>query len=447
MRITTDLYEVWMAASYLQRGMRELATFSLFVRSLPPRRGFLVAAGLETALDALSSFEITPDDTRALRDLLGCDPSFVAPLAGLHFTGDVVAVPEGRVVLAGEPLLEVTAPLPEAQLVEALLLNALTYQTAVATKAARCVHAADGCPVLDFSLRRTHGLEAADTAARVSAIAGFVATSNVAAADRYGLRATGTMAHSYVQAFGDDTSAFRAFAADVPVPPTFLVDTFDLASGMRSAIEVITDAGLSRTAAVRLDSGDLDAGSRLARSLLDGAGLPDVKIVVSGALDEYRVAALRRAGAPVDVFAVGTALGVSADAPSLDSAYKLVQLGGRPVLKLSPGKATWPAAKQVWRNTTQPGPADVLALREEPAPPAAEPLLVPVVRSGRRTAAPEPVARARARLQDDLARLPAAAMDLDDPDPPVCPPSPALAELTDRLSRRDPVRAEEDAER
>jgi nicotinate phosphoribosyltransferase len=443
MRLVTDLYEVSMACSYLRREMNEPATFSLFVRALPARRGFLVAAGLQDALEALEAFEITSQDVRQLAELLGCDVSFVEPLTGLRFAGDVMAVPEGRVVLADEPLLEVTAPLPQAQLVESAVLNALTYQTAIASKAARCVLAAGGRPVIDFALRRTHGVEAADAVARVTSIVGFAATSNVGAAIRYGLRATGTMAHSYVQSFRDEESAFRAFAADVPVAPTFLVDTYDLPAGVAAAARVINDLGLGDRSAIRLDSGDLAAGSRVARSLLDQAGLPGVRIVASGGLDEYRVAALRGAGAPIDVFAVGTAVGVSADAPSLDSAYKLVQLGDRPVLKLSAGKATAPGAKQVWRAAAAAaaGTPDVLALRSEPAPAGCEPLLLPVMSDGHRLGPRPPLPEASERLHRDLAQLPPGALDIHDPHPPSCSRSAALVRLTDRLTLRHRVRS------
>lgn len=439
--IAADLYEISMAASYVRRGMNEPATFSLFVRDLPAGRGFLVAAGLETALDGLREFEVTTDDVRVLAGLFGSTVSFLEPLTGLRFTGSVLAVPEGSVLLAQEPLIEVTAPLPQAQLVEGIVLNALTYQTAIATKAIRCLTAAAGRPVVDFSLRRAHGMEAADAAARASAIAGFAATSNVRAAARYGLRATGTMAHSYVEAFGDDETAFRAFAADVQVSPTFLVDTFDLASGVRAAARVVAELGLHRTAAVRIDSGDLAAGARLARAILDGAGLTGVRIVVSGGLDEYRIAALRTAGVPVDVYAVGTALGVSADAPSLDTAYKLVQLNHRPVLKLSEGKATMPGTKQIWRRRLGPGPVDVLSLRDEPPPADGEPLLLPVMHDGERLRPPVSVAEAHQRLRHDLALLPPAALALVNPRAPTCTVSPRLSQLIDRLGRETTARA------
>jgi nicotinate phosphoribosyltransferase len=339
-------------------------------------------------------------------------------------------------VLAEEPLLEVTAPLPQAQLVESLVLNAITYQTAIATKAVRCVTAAGGRPVMDFSLRRAHGLEAAEQVARVCAIAGFVATSNIRAAGRYELPATGTMAHSYIEAFGDDETAFRTFATDVQGAPTFLVDTFDLVEGVRAAARVIADLGISGTASIRIDSGDLTAGARMARSLLDAVGLPQVKIVVSGGLDEHAIACLRASDAPIDVFAVGTALSVSDSSPALDSAYELAQLGHRPTLKLSPGKATTPGAKQIWRRRLGHGPVDVLTARDEAPPADGEPLLLPVMHSGRRLGPPATVAHARERLRHDLALLPRSALDLDHPHPPRCDISPRLERLIEQARQR-----------
>ncbi len=435
MRLVTDLYEMTMAASYLRRGMTAPATFSLFVRRMPPSRGFLVAAGVEDLLDTLETFEVRAEDVVDLARLVGCRPEVFEPLVGLRFTGDVLAVPEGRVVLADEPLLEVTAPLPQAQLVESVALNAVTYQSAIASKAVRCVVAAAGRPVVDFALRRTHGLEAADAVARVTALAGFAATSNIHAAARYGLVATGTMAHSYVQAIGDDEAAFRAFAADAPVRPTFLVDTFDLRTGLEAAARVVRDLGLEEVAAVRVDSGDLAEGARLARDVLDAAGLPGVRVVVSGGLDEHRIDALVRAGAPVDVFAVGTAVGVSDDAPALDSAYKLVEYAGRPVLKLSTGKRTWPGAKQVWRAEDVPGPRDVLALRGERGPVRHGRLLGPAMVGGRRVLPRQAVSDGAQRLARDLARLDPAALRTTDPQPPRCAVSEALAAASRRLAR------------
>lgn len=410
--LATDLYELTMAASYLRQGMDATATFSLFVRELPASRGFLAVAGIEEALDCLASFRFDQDHAEVLRRL------GVPELAGLRFTGDVWAVPEGRVVLAEEPLLEVSAPVAEAQVVETALLNRVTFRTALLTKAARCrLAAGDDAPrLVDFSLRRTHGVEAGMAVARAAAVAGFAGTSNVAAAEQYGIAALGTMAHSYVEAFADEAEAFATFAGDFPEHPTFLVDTYDIDRGVQRAIEVATKVGLPpERVAVRLDSGDLAAGARRIRGRLDAAGFRAARIVVSGGIDEHDIAALVTSGAPVDGIGVGTRLGVSADAPALDSVYKLVQYGDRPVLKLSEGKRTMPGPKQVFRG---PGTADVLACRDEPAPAGTQPLLVPVMRSGRRLGPPDTVDAARERLAADLAALPPGARDLRTPTAP-----------------------------
>jgi len=435
--LMTDLYELNMAASYLRRGMDGRATFSLFVRRLPPRRGFLVAAGLEDCLSYLESFRFVAEDLDWL-SASGFDGATVDALADLRFTGDVHAVPEGRVVFADEPLLEVTAPISEAQLVESFLLNQITFQTAIATKAVRCRLAAGDVELVDFALRRTHGIEASLAVARLSAMAGFVATSNVEAARRFGLRTAGTMAHSYIEAFEDEIEAFRAFAADRPGQTTFLVDTYDTRTGVDRAIEVIRELGAGDDAAIRIDSGDLAAEARWARERLDGAGLAGVRILVSGGLDEYDLEQLVRDGAPIDAAGVGTRMGVSADAPTLDSVYKLVAYDDRPVLKLSAGKVTIPGAKQVWRG--RPIDDDLLAGRDEPAPSGREPLLVPVMEGGARTGPAGTLGAARDRLGQDLTALPARARDLDDPSPPEVRVSTALAALaadvTSAVTRR-----------
>ncbi|SCL33029.1 nicotinate phosphoribosyltransferase [Micromonospora rhizosphaerae] len=436
--LRTDLYELRMAASYLHRGMVEPATFSLFARRLPRQRGFLVAAGLAEALAFLESFAFDDDELAYLRDVVGLDESTLSTLAGLRFTGDVCAVPEGRVVFADEPLLEVTAPIAEAQLVETGVLNLITFHTTVASKAARCRLAAGGAQLIDFAFRRTHGIEAGAGVARASAIAGFAATSHVEAARRYGLKPSGTMAHSYVEAFPDERAAFRAFAADFPTNPIFLVDTYDTPAGVRAAVDVITELGLTGPVAVRLDSGDLAALAVQARAILDGAGLTQAQIVASGSLDEDVIAAIVAKGAPIDGYGVGTRMGVSYDAPSLDSAYKLVAVGDRPVLKLSPGKATLPGPKQVFRDPTGAS-GDVVGLREEPPPGNREPLLVPVMRGGRRLDAADPVGEvreARQRFDADLAWLPEAARRLADPEPLIATVSPALTALHDRLAKQ-----------
>ncbi|MFE7317968.1 nicotinate phosphoribosyltransferase [Streptomyces sp. NPDC057555] len=430
---TTDLYEVTMALTYLREGMTGPATFSCFVRELPADRGFLVAAGVESVLDFLSRFRVGPDDVEVFAEVLHRPAAALAPLLGLRFTGEVRAVPEGRVVLAGEPLLEVTAPLPQAQVVETVVLNQLSHQTAVASKCARCVLAARGRPVVDFSLRRTHGTEAGFQAARLAALAGFAGTSNVAAAHAERLAAVGTMAHSFIEAFEDEDAAFTAFARTHPGPVTLLVDTYDVDSGVAAAARVLHALDRAEGSAVRLDSGDLAALAVRTRAMLDRAELPGVRIVASGGLDEFAVDDLVRSGAPIDVFAVGTRVGVSADAPYLDSAYKLVAYDGRPVMKLSAAKVTAPGRKQVFRH---PGCHDVIGLAEEPVPAGGVPLLETLMRDGARRAPRAPLAEARARLAADLAQLPAAARTVRSPRPPSASVSAPLAALTTEVRRR-----------
>lgn len=424
--LLTDLYELNMAASYLRRDMDAEATFSLFVRRLPPNRGFLVAAGLEPCLSFLEGFRFEEDELDHLAGRLGFDDETLEAFRALRFEGDVWAVPEGRIVLADEPLLEITAPIAVAQLVETYLLNVITFQTTIASKAARCRIAAGGKDLVDFSFRRTQGVDAAMAVARATAIVGFAATSNVEAGRRYGLPVAGTMAHSYVESFPTEKDAFVAFATDFPTRTTFLVDTYDTLNGVRTAVEVIRELGLDGRLGIRLDSGDLAALARDARAILDAAGLPHVRIFASGGLDEMDVDRLVRSGAPIDAFGVGTRMGVSADAPYLDSVYKLVEYDGRPVLKLSAAKATSPGRKQVLRGPR----GDTIALRDEPVPDGHEPLLVPVMRRGRRTGPPRTLETARRLFEHDLAGLPERARRLADPQPPPVRVSEALRELT-----------------
>ncbi len=412
--LVTDLYELNMAASYLRRGMTAPATFSLFVRGLPSDRGFLVAAGIDDCLDYLETFRFEDDDLAWLAQQ-GFSSETLDAFAAIGFTGDVEAVEEGRIVFAGEPLLEVTAPLPEAQLAETYLLNQVTFQTAIATKAVRCRLAAGPIELVDFALRRTHGTQAGMCVARLSAMAGFVGTSNVAAARELGLHAAGTMAHSYVEAFPSEAASFRAFVEDLPPPYTFLVDTYDTLAGVETAARVVHELDLTDRVSIRLDSGDLGELARGARAILDERGLGHVHIFVSGSLDEYMLEDLVASGAPIDAAGVGTRLGTAADAPYVDSVYKLVQVGSRPVMKLSAEKETLPGPKQVWRRD---GIADVLACRHEPAPPGAEELLKPAMRGGRRILARSSIQDARARIDRDLERLPAAAKRIRAPDAP-----------------------------
>jgi nicotinate phosphoribosyltransferase len=424
--LLTDLYELNMAASYLRRDMHQEASFSLFVRRLPPGRGFLVAAGLEPCLEFLEDFRFEEDELTYLGEHLGFDDQTLSAFGDLRFEGDVWAVPEGRIVLANEPLLEITAPIAVAQLVETYLLNVITFQTAIASKAARCRIAADGRELVDFSFRRTQGTDAAMAVARTTSMVGFVATSNVEAARRYGLSVAGTMAHSYIESFPSEKEAFIAFATDFPDRTTFLVDTYETLNGVRNAIEVIRELDLADHLGIRLDSGDLGLLAHQSREVLDAAGMQHVRIFASGGLDELDVERLVQAGAPIDAFGVGTRVGVSADAPYLDSVYKLVEYDGQPVLKLSAAKATAPGRKQVLRGHD----GDVISLRHEPAPDGNEPLLVPVMLEGRRTGPHRTLETARHLFEADLANLPDAARRIHDPQPPQAGSSEALAALT-----------------
>jgi nicotinate phosphoribosyltransferase len=431
--LRTDLYELNMAASYLRRGMLEPATFSLTIRSLPPQRGFLVAAGLEECLRFLEDLAFTPDDLAYL-GTIGFDDAALDAFRALRFDGDVWAIPEGRIVYADEPILEVTAPLPVAQLAETYLLNVVTSHTTLASKAARYILAAEGRDLVDFSLRRTHGMEAGLAVARGSAIVGFVATSNVEAARLLDLRPAGTMAHSYIEAFPSEREAFIAFAEDAPERGlTFLVDTYDTLNGVRTAIDVIRERGLTGNLGIRLDSGDLDALSRQSRAILDEAGLQHVKIFASGGLQEEHVAQLVGASAPIDAFGVGTMMGVSYDAPSLESVYKLVRYAGEPAMKLSARKGTLPGEKQVFRSSD----GDTIALREESLD--GEPLLVPVMREGARTHPLGSIARAHDRFVQDLRAVPDAARRINRPEAPVARVSDALLRLEEEV-RHDALR-------
>jgi nicotinate phosphoribosyltransferase len=432
--LLTDLYELKMAASYSRRGMNDMATFSLFARRLPATRGFLVAAGVESCLDFLAQLRFEEEDLRYLGETLGFTSRDLEAFRRFRFTGEVWAVPEGRIALAGEPLVEVTAPLPEAQLIETFLLNQVTFETTIASKAARCVIAAGGRDLVDFAFRRTQGIEAGLDVARLSAMVGFVATSNVEAARRYGLVAAGTMAHSYVEAFPNEIDALRAFAQDFPGQATFLVDTYDTVGGIRRAIAVIKELGLRGELGIRLDSGDLGELARRGRRLLDRGGLPNVRIFASGGLDELEIDDLVRGGAPIDVFCVGTKMGVSADSPYLDTAYKLVRYGDRPVMKLSRGKVSAPGRRQVFRRS-RPF-SDLIGLHEEAVPGGRERLLEPLMRLGRRRGSRPSIAQSRALFEADFALLPDPARDLRSPKSPPVGSSQALRRLSADTRRR-----------
>ncbi len=416
----TDLYELTMLRAYRAEGMRERAVFSLFVRA-HPRRNFLVAAGLDDVLAYLESLRFGPAALDYLRTLPEFPADFVDSLATFRFTGDVWAVPEGTPVFANEPLLEVEAPIDEAQLVETYLLNQVSLQTMIASKGVRSVLAAGGKPVIDFGTRRTHGIDAALKAARALSIVGVRATSNVEGGRRYGLPVTGTMAHSYIQAHEDERAAFRAFVRAYP-DTTLLVDTYDTEEGVRRVVQLaraVRAAGEDfRVRAVRLDSGDLGVLARSARAILDAGGLADVDIVVSGGLDEDKIAALEAGGAPIASYAVGTTINTSADAPTLDSVYKLVAYGGEGRVKLSESKETLPGRKQVFRRFDGGEAAgDVIACADETLD--GEPLLRPVMRDGRvLPGARPPLDAIREHAAAAVARLPARLRALAPAEPP-----------------------------
>ena len=413
-----DLYELTMAQVAWRRGMNAPATFSLFFRGYPQNRSYYAVAGIETALEYLESLAFTPEDLIYLGSTSLFDPEFLEALAALRFTGTVRAMSEGTLAFSNEPVLEVTAPLIEAQIVETFLLNAVSFQTTILTKAARMRLAAGERSLIDFGARRAHGRDAADLVARCSAIAGFTGTSNLRAAARFGLSPVGTMAHSFVLSFDNELEAFRAYAAEFPTSTTLLVDTFDTREGVQNAITVaheMEERG-QRLRAIRLDSGDLAALASEARSALDSAGLLHVQIVASGGLDEYSISRLIADGAPIDGFGVGTRLAVSADAPQSESVYKLVSYAGRPAGKLSPGKETLPGPKQVYQTTRSGRFAeDIIATANETPPADATPLLHIVMENGIRIGEAIRLESSRVLLESQLAMLPPECALLCDP--------------------------------
>jgi nicotinate phosphoribosyltransferase len=419
--LLTDLYELSMLEAYAAHGMTETAVFELFVRKLPAGRGFLMAAGLEQAVQFLETLRFTPADMAWLRESRQFSPAFLDKLAEVRFTGDVDALPEGTVFFPDEPLLRVTAPLPEAQFVETRLINLLHFQTVIASKAARMVLAAPGRQLVDFGLRRAHGAEAGLLAARASYLAGFSGTATVQAGRDFGIPLVGTMAHSFVQAHDDEATAFERFAEVRPRALTLLIDTYDTERGAAivAALAPRLAARGVMIGAVRLDSGDLGAHAKAVRVILDAAGLQAIHIFASGGLDEQSLLSLCRDGAPIDSFGVGTSLATSSDAPALDCGYKLQEYAGRPRRKRSEGKATWPGRKQVYRRYHDDGTiaGDLVALPGESAD--GETLLRPAMRGGRRVVGFPTLDQARAHAADCLARLPVALRRLEPGQVPV----------------------------
>jgi nicotinate phosphoribosyltransferase len=400
--LPTDLYQLTMMQAYLERGMTDQASFELFVRKLPPSRSFLLACGLEQAIEYLETLRFADAELDFLYRCGRFSREFVDQLAVLRFTGDVDAMPEGTAFFGEEPILRVTARLPQAQLVESRLVNIIHFQTMIASKAARIVLAAPGKLLVCFGLRRAHGAEAGLMAARASWLAGFGGTSNVLAGAKWGIPLYGTMAHSFVEVHESEKEAFRVFAQSHPGEVSLLLDTYDTEAAAHKVVE-LADQGM-KVRAVRIDSGNYASHAHAVRAILDHAGLTDVRIFASGGLDEEAIERLVLARAPIDGFGVGTRLVVSSDAPSLDCVYKLVEYAGVPRYKLSEGKATWPGRKQVHRIGARRS-LDVVARADE-AFPDGKALLVPAMRTGRRIAALPTLDVARSHAARELAQLP-----------------------------------------
>jgi nicotinate phosphoribosyltransferase len=406
--LLTDLYQLNMMQAYLDRGETRIASFEFFVRKLPRQRGFLIAAGLEQVLEFLANLRFAPEELDWLARTGRFGKDLIDYLAALRFTGDIHAMPEGTVFFADEPILRVTAPLPQAQLVETRVINLLQFQSMIAAKAARMVLAAPGKRLVDFGLRRAHGAEAGLLAARASYIAGFAGTATVLADKLFGIPIFGTMAHSYVQMHDDEAEAFENFARARPKNLTLLIDTYDTEAGARKVVALaprLKAAGIS-VGGVRLDSGDLIALSKKVRRILDEGGLRDVTIFASGGIDENSIATMLRAGAPIDGFGIGSSLTTSSDAPGLDCAYKLEEYAGVPRRKRSAGKATWPGRKQVWRRFAADGrmAGDILSVENDGRP--GEPLIELVMRAGKPLEPRPTLDQIRAHAARELERLP-----------------------------------------
>jgi nicotinate phosphoribosyltransferase len=417
--LLTDLYQLTMAQAYFREQRMGLATFSLFVRSYPPNRGYFVSAGLEDVVDFLHAFSFESAALDYLTEQKLFSDDFLHYLGDLKFTGAVWAIPEGRIFFTDEPVLEITAPIIEAQILETFVINQIHLQSLIATKAARCLHAAGGRPLVDFALRRTHGTDAGMKVARTSYLAGFAGTSNLLAGSRYQIPVFGTMAHSFVSCFEHEIDAFRAYVASFPNHSTLLIDTYDTIEGARNAVEVAREMASrgQKLLGVRIDSGDLAAQARAVRKVFDDANLPELKIVGSSGLDEFELAELTRSNTPFDSYGIGTKMGMSADAPWADMSYKLVEYERRPLLKLSPGKTSWPGKKQVFRLRDSEGKLvrDVIGLREENL--AGERLLKEVLRDGKMLHRQPSLMESRNLFAEEFAALPEGVKRIRDPSP------------------------------
>ena len=414
--LLTDLYQLTMLQAYVAHEMHGEAVFEFFVRRLPPKRNFLLAAGLEQLLDFLERVRFSDSELEWLEANGHADGQLIEYLRKFRFSGDVYAVPEGTVVFANEPVVRVVAPLPQAQLVESRLVNLLNFQTIIATKAARSVLSAPEKLLVDFGMRRAHGAEAALLAARAAFVAGFEGTATVLAGRVFGIPLYGTMAHSFVQAHDTEEEAFDAFARSQAGNVVLLIDTYDTVHGAQKVVDLIprlSESGIS-VRAVRLDSGDLVGLSKAVRNVLDAGNAPEVRIFASGGLNEYELERITKARAPIDGFGIGTDLDVSTDAPYLDCAYKLQEYNGRARRKRSTGKATWPGRKQIFRKFRTDGSfgGDTIGMETESH--AAKALLLPVMRAGRTLPSSESLSVVRDRAQRSLAALPAPLRSLSE---------------------------------
>ena len=436
--LMTDLYQLTMAQSYFRELRTDSATFSLFIRSYPSNRGYFVSAGLLDVLEYLESFAIDAAGLDYLMSQKLFSDDFLHYLANLRFTGDVWAIPEGRVFFKDEPIIEITAPIIQAQIIETFIINQIHLQSLIATKAARCVHAAGGRSVVDFALRRTHGTDAGMKVARTSYLAGFGGTSNVLAGHRYGIPLVGTMAHSFVMSFDREIDAFRAYVASFPDNAILLIDTYNTLAGARTALQVgkeMAERG-KKLIGVRIDSGDLAAQAREVRKILDDANLPDCKIIGSGGLDEYELAEMTLSKVPFDSYGVGTKMGISADAPWTDMSYKLVEYHDRPVLKLSTDKASWPGKKQIFRFRDGRGETerDIIGLRDEKLP--GESLLKEFVRDGGLSEPHPSLTAIRKVFEADFASLPQNVKAIRQPSVYPVEFSPGLKALRDEITEK-----------
>lgn len=406
--LLTDLYQLTMLQSYFDQRMKGTAVFEFFVRKLPAKRNFLIAAGLEQALSFLEAVQFSPEELDWIASYGAFRPAFVRYLETFRFSGDVHAMPEGTVFFPNEPIVRVTAPIAEAQLVESRLINLLHFQTLIASKAARSVLTAPDKLLVDFGLRRAHGAEAGLLAARASYLAGFAGSATVMAAPLFAVPIYGTMAHSFVQAHDEETAAFDHFAHSLPENVILLIDTYDTEAAAEKVVCLapkLMQDGI-KVKGVRLDSGDLADHAFKVRRILDAGGLPDATIFASGSVDEYVLEGLTKQNAPIDGFGIGTHMDTSADAPYLDCAYKLVEYAGKARRKRSEGKVLWPGRKQVFRRYDEDGRMDTDILSLEGDQLEGEPLIVPVMKGGRRLSPAEPLERSRQRALAELKRLP-----------------------------------------